>query len=35
MPAMAVDDLAVAAHEPESGYADAASTTNALAGERP
>jgi sarcosine oxidase subunit beta len=31
VPAMAVDDLAVAAHEPESGYADAASTTNALA----
>jgi sarcosine oxidase, subunit beta len=31
VPEMAVDDLAVAAHEPESGYADAASTTNALA----
>jgi sarcosine oxidase subunit beta len=31
VPAMTVDDLAVAAHEPESGYADAASTTNALA----
>lgn len=31
VPAMAVDDLAVAAYEPESGYADAASTTNALA----
>jgi glycine/D-amino acid oxidase-like deaminating enzyme len=31
VPAMNVDDLAVAAHEPESGYADAASTTNALA----
>ena len=31
VPAMAVDDLAVAAHEPESGYADASSTTNALA----
>ena len=31
VPAMAVDDLAVAAHEPESGYADAASTTNAFA----
>jgi sarcosine oxidase subunit beta len=32
VPAMAVDDVALAAHEPESGYADAASTTNALAG---
>ena len=31
VPAMAVDDLAIAAHEPESGYADASSTTNALA----
>ena len=31
VPAMAVDDIAVAAHEPESGYADASSTTNALA----
>jgi glycine/D-amino acid oxidase-like deaminating enzyme len=31
VPAMAVDDLALAAHEPESGYADASSTTNALA----
>jgi len=31
VPEMAVDDLAVAAHEPESGYADASSTTNALA----
>jgi sarcosine oxidase, subunit beta len=31
VPAMAVDDVAVAAHEPESGYADASSTTNALA----
>src|SRR5262245_22312684 len=31
VPAMAVDDVALAAHEPESGYADAASTTNALA----
>jgi sarcosine oxidase subunit beta len=32
VPAMAVDDVALVAHEPESGYADAASTTNALAG---
>jgi glycine/D-amino acid oxidase-like deaminating enzyme len=32
VPAMAVDDVAVAAYEPESGYADASSTTNALAG---
>jgi sarcosine oxidase subunit beta len=31
VPAMAVDDIAVAAYEPESGYADASSTTNALA----
>jgi glycine/D-amino acid oxidase-like deaminating enzyme len=31
VPAMAVDDVAVGAHEPESGYADASSTTNALA----
>ena len=31
VPAITLDDLAVAAHEPESGYADAASTTNALA----
>jgi sarcosine oxidase subunit beta len=31
VPAMAVSDVALAAHEPESGYADAASTTNALA----
>jgi glycine/D-amino acid oxidase-like deaminating enzyme len=31
VPAINADDLAVAAHEPESGYADAASTTNALA----
>jgi glycine/D-amino acid oxidase-like deaminating enzyme len=31
VPEMTVDDLAVAAHEPESGYADAGSTTNALA----
>jgi sarcosine oxidase subunit beta len=31
VPAMAVDDVQVAAHEPESGYADATSTTNALA----
>ena len=31
VPAMAVDDVALAAHEPESGYADASSTTNALA----
>jgi sarcosine oxidase subunit beta len=31
VPGMAVDDVALAAHEPESGYADAASTTNALA----
>ncbi len=32
VPAMAVDDVALGAHEPESGYADAAMTTNALAG---
>jgi sarcosine oxidase subunit beta len=31
VPEMAVDDLALAAHEPESGYADAAATTNAFA----
>lgn len=31
LPAINADDLAVAAYEPESGYADAASTTNALA----
>jgi sarcosine oxidase subunit beta len=31
VPAMAVDDVAVAAHEPESGYADATATTNAFA----
>jgi sarcosine oxidase subunit beta len=31
VPAINVDDVALAAHEPESGYADAASTTNALA----
>ena len=31
VPEMAVDDVAVAAHERDSGYADAASTTNALA----
>jgi sarcosine oxidase, subunit beta len=31
VPEMAVDDLALAAHEPESGYADATSTTSALA----
>ena len=31
VPAINADDLAVAAYEPESGYADAASTTNALA----
>jgi glycine/D-amino acid oxidase-like deaminating enzyme len=31
VPAMAVDDVALGAHEPESGYADAAMTTNALA----
>jgi sarcosine oxidase subunit beta len=31
VPEMTVDDLAVAAYEPESGYADASSTTNALA----
>jgi sarcosine oxidase subunit beta len=31
VPEMAVDDVALAAHEPTSGYADAAATTNALA----
>jgi sarcosine oxidase subunit beta len=31
VPAIAVDDVVVAAHEPESGYADATATTNALA----
>ncbi len=31
VPSMAVDDVVLAAHEPESGYADASSTTNALA----
>lgn len=31
VPEMTVDDLAVAAYEPESGYADASSTTNSLA----
>src|SRR5437762_10496690 len=31
VPEMAVDDVALAAHEPESGYADATATTNALA----
>jgi len=31
VPAMAVDDVAQASYEPESGYADPASTTNALA----
>jgi len=31
LPAINADDLAVAAYEPESGYADASSTTNALA----
>ena len=31
VPAMAVDDVALGAYEPESGYADAAMTTNALA----
>jgi len=31
VPEMTVDDVALAAHEPESGYADASSTTNALA----
>jgi glycine/D-amino acid oxidase-like deaminating enzyme len=31
VPAINVDDIAVAAYEPESGYADASSTTNALA----
>jgi glycine/D-amino acid oxidase-like deaminating enzyme len=31
VPAINVDDVAVAAYEPESGYADASSTTNALA----
>ena len=32
VPQMAVDDVALAAHEPESGYADPSSTTSALAG---
>ena len=31
VPAMAVEDVALGAYEPESGYADAAMTTNALA----
>ena len=31
VPEMAVDDVGLGAHEPESGYADAAATTNALA----
>ncbi|MBI4011318.1 MAG: FAD-binding oxidoreductase [Candidatus Rokubacteria bacterium] len=31
VPRMAVDDVALAAHEPASGYADPSSTTNALA----
>jgi glycine/D-amino acid oxidase-like deaminating enzyme len=31
VPAMAVDDVAAGAYEPESGYADAAMTTNAFA----
>ncbi len=31
VPHMAVDDVAQASYEPESGYADASSTTNALA----
>jgi glycine/D-amino acid oxidase-like deaminating enzyme len=31
VPAMAVDDVALGAYEPESGYADAAMTTNAFA----
>jgi sarcosine oxidase subunit beta len=31
VPAMALEDVALAAYEPESGYADAAMTTNALA----
>ncbi len=31
VPQMAVDDVALAAHEPESGYADPSSTTSALA----
>jgi len=31
VPEMAVEDVALAAHEPESGYADATATTNALA----
>jgi sarcosine oxidase, subunit beta len=31
VPEIAVDDVALGAHEPESGYADASSTTNALA----
>jgi sarcosine oxidase subunit beta len=31
VPEMAVDDVTLAAHEPESGYADATATTNAFA----
>ncbi len=31
VPAMEVDDVALAAHEPRSGYADATATTNAFA----
>jgi sarcosine oxidase subunit beta len=31
VPQLSVDDVAAGAHEPESGYADAAATTNALA----
>ncbi|HEV8676898.1 MAG TPA: FAD-binding oxidoreductase [Methylomirabilota bacterium] len=31
VPAMAVDDVALVAHEPASGYADATATTNAFA----
>ncbi len=31
VPEMAVDDVGLAAHEPESGYADASATTNAFA----
>ena len=31
VPAMAVDDVALGAYEAESGYADAAMTTNAFA----
>ena len=31
VPAMAIDDVALGAYEPESGYADAAMTTNAFA----